>query len=218
MEFWLPEVAPMPTANVLGLLPGSDPFLGQEVVILSAHYDHVGDDPLPGPRYSGANDDASGIAALLEIARVWHETGYRPKRSVLFVAWGAQELEQEGSSYYAAHPVLPLEDTVALIQMDGIAGGDGFYPGAQGDWQDDGLLLFGVTRAGGLFDEKLIITSAITPSDHFSFTEYGFPTLLFSWRLAGEDNLPDELANGTNPARLKTSGELIMHTLMGIYR
>jgi len=218
MVFGLPEVTPMPTANVLGLLPGSDSILSQEVVIISAHYDHVGDDPFPGLRYSGANDNASGIGALLEIARVWQKTGYHPKRSVLFVAWGAQELEQAGSRYYAANPILPLENTMALIQMDGIAGGDGFYPGAQGEWDTDGLLLFGAATAMDFLEDNLIITPSFTPSDHFAFEGFGFPTLLFTWRLAGEDNLPDEFASGINPARLESSGELIMYTLMGIAR
>jgi len=216
MEFELPEAAPVPTANVLGLWPGSDPKLRQEVVIISAHYDHVGSDPFPGPRYSGANDNASGVSALLEIARVWQKTKYRPKRSVLFVAWGAQELNQAGSMYYAAKPTIPLENTVALIQADGIAGGDGFYPGLQGEWENDGLILFFATRTVDLIDEKLIITSSNTPSDHFSFEDFGFPSLLFTWRLAGEDNQPDELANRINPSRLEVSGKLIMQTLMGL--
>ena len=76
------------SANVLGLLPGSDPDLSDEFIILGAHYDHVGDDP-DGLPYSGANDDASGVAVLFEIARLWQETGYRPARSILFAAWGA---------------------------------------------------------------------------------------------------------------------------------
>ena len=86
------------TANVLGLLPGSDPLLGQEVIILGAHYDHVGDDP--DRRYAGANDNASGVGVLLEMARLWQETGYRPQRSVLFAAWGAQEPGEMGAKYY----------------------------------------------------------------------------------------------------------------------
>ena len=101
------------TVNVLGLLPGSDPYLRQEVIILGAHYDYVGDDPAGrnnpgGLRYSGANDNASGVAVLLEIARLLHEQDYHPKRSILFVAWGAQELGQAGSNYYLANPVFPL--------------------------------------------------------------------------------------------------------------
>ncbi|MBN2501759.1 MAG: M28 family peptidase, partial [Anaerolineales bacterium] len=134
------------TANVLGFLPGSDPILGQEVIILGAHYDHSGNDPdmlvcpkganaetevgcqtVPGATYFGANDNASGVAVLLEIARLWHESGYQPKRSVLFAAWGAQELGQVGSAYYLEHPVVPLEETVFMVQMDAVGGGSGHY-------------------------------------------------------------------------------------------
>ncbi|MFN2274860.1 MAG: M28 family peptidase, partial [Anaerolineales bacterium] len=136
------------TANILGYIPGADPDLADEVVILGAHYDHVGDDPdawrcepgvtpereairlglcrlEAGLRYSGANDDASGIAALLEIARIMKEAGYRPARSILFAAWGAQELGEIGSEFYLAHPFFPLQKTAAMIQLDSIAGGRG---------------------------------------------------------------------------------------------
>jgi hypothetical protein len=213
MVFRLPPAAAVPTANVLGFLPGSDPYLRQEVVIIGAHYDHVGDDPASGLRYSGGNDNASGVAGLLEIARVWQQTGYRPKRSVLFAAWGAQELNQAGSSYYVANPIYPLEDTIAVIQMDGIAGGDGFYPGIQGEWERDGQLLLRIRT-----DEKLISTPQISPSDHFSFQDHPIPTLLVTWRLANEDNLPDEISNRVSPERLEICGELVILALMGIAR
>jgi hypothetical protein len=114
-------------ANVLGLLPGSDPDRADEIVILSAHYDHVGDDPdvwqcspgvtpseeareaglctvTPGLRYPGENDNASGVGVLLEVARAWQEAGYQPAHSVLFAAWGAQEAGEVGSRYYIEHP------------------------------------------------------------------------------------------------------------------
>ncbi|HSR32579.1 MAG TPA: M28 family peptidase, partial [Anaerolineae bacterium] len=130
------------TANVLGLLPGSDPDLAQEVIVLGAHYDHVGDDP-PGGQggglcYPGANDDASGVAVLLEIARLWQAAGYRPGRSVLFAAWGAQELGELGSRYYVEHPLLPLGDTVAMLQLDTVGGGEGYYLEAQGGGAREG--------------------------------------------------------------------------------
>jgi hypothetical protein len=76
--------------NVLGLLPGADPQHKDEVVIVSAHYDHMGIDP-DGTIYNGANDNASGVSMILEIARMWQAQGFRPARSVLFVAWDAEE-------------------------------------------------------------------------------------------------------------------------------
>ncbi|MGD8626404.1 MAG: M20/M25/M40 family metallo-hydrolase, partial [Anaerolineae bacterium] len=156
-EIEVPLGAPqgVETANVLGLLPGSDPTLKNEIIILGAHYDHVGDDPegllctaapaggsgqaagttcetVAGRRFAGANDDASGVGVLLEMARLWSETGYRPKRSILFAAWGAQELGELGSSYYVEHPAFPLAQTSAMLQLDAVGGGGGYYLEAQG--------------------------------------------------------------------------------------
>ena len=213
MEFWLPDAQKFTTSNVLGLLPGSDPFLKQEIIIIGAHYDYVGDDPSNGLRYSGANDDASGISGLLEIARVWNQSNYRPKRSVLFAAWGAQEMEQAGSSYFTANPIFPMEDIIGMIQLDGIAGGDGFYPNIQGEWERDGQLLLKMRT-----DEKLIITTQITPSDHFSFHNFPIPTLLVTWRLANEDNLPDGFSNQVSSERLEICGEMVILALMAIAR
>lgn len=213
MAFRLPAAETTQTANVLGFLPGSDPFLKDEIIIIGAHFDHVGHDPSNGLRFSGSNDDASGIGALLEIARIWQQFGYRPKRSVLFAAWGAQELGQAGSSFYVENPIYPLEDTVGMIQMDGIGGGDGFYPGVQGEWETDGQLLYRIRT-----EEKYVITPQITLSDHFSFHDHPIPTLLVSWRLANEDNLPDDYANRVSPDRLEISGKMVIQLLMGAAR
>ena len=213
MEFRQPDPEILPTANVLGFLPGSDPYLKDEIIIIGAHYDHVGDDPSYGLQYSGSNDNASGISGLLEIARIWQQSGYQPKRSVLFAAWGAQELDQAGSGYYVENPLYPLENTVGMIQMDGIGGGDGFYPGIQGDWETDGQLLFRVPT-----DDKLVFTPQITPSDHFAFEDQSIPTLLVSWRLANEDNFPDDLSNRVSPEKLEFCGKLATLILMGAAR
>jgi hypothetical protein len=74
-----------PARNVLGYLPGTDPQKKDEVVIIGAHYDHVGVDP-DGTIYNGTNDNASGVAVILEIARLWQSQGFHPARSVLFAA------------------------------------------------------------------------------------------------------------------------------------
>ena len=98
--------------NVLGLLPGADPQQKDEIVIVGAHYDHAGVDP-DGTIYNGANDNASGVAVMLEIARLWQAQGYRPAHSVLFAAWDAEEQGLRGSSYYVSAPVYPLDQTLA---------------------------------------------------------------------------------------------------------
>ena len=109
--------------NVLGLLPGTDPQHKDEIVVISAHYDHVGRNP-DGTVYNGANDNASGVAVMLEIARLWQEQGFQPARSVLFAAWDGEERGWLGSTYYVENPVYPLDHTVALLNLDMTGVGD----------------------------------------------------------------------------------------------
>lgn len=105
--------------NVVGLLPGSDPVLKNEYVVVSAHLDHLGiGEPVNGDRiYNGAMDDASGDASLIEIARAMKESGAKPKRSILFLSVTGEEKGELGSQYFAAHPTVsgPI---VADINMD----------------------------------------------------------------------------------------------------
>ncbi|MGB3714522.1 MAG: M28 family peptidase [Candidatus Promineifilaceae bacterium] len=225
----------IPTANVLGLLPGSDPFLSQELVILGAHYDHVGDDPpnvvcpdgmpsdgasvgacetTPGQRYSGSNDNASGVGVMLEIARLWQESGYRPKRSVLFAAWSAQEYGQLGSQNYVLTPTVPVSQSVTMIQLDGVGGGEGFFPGIQGNPFRDMLPLHYAGIAANHLGEELILSDPISESDHLTFSQSGIPVLLVNWRLADENNLPDVYASGVNPERLTSTGTLAALLIM----
>lgn len=109
--------------NVLGLLPGDGP-LADETIVVGAHYDHLGFgdygslDRRPGLLHPGADDNASGVAAMIEIARQLAARPGRLPRSVLFIAFSAEELGLLGSKHYAAHPVIPLEKTVAMINFD----------------------------------------------------------------------------------------------------
>ncbi|MYM41612.1 M28 family peptidase [Duganella qianjiadongensis] len=110
--------------NVVALIEGSDPKLKHEYLIYSAHWDHLGiDTRLPGSRteqiYHGALDNASGTAALLALAKAYKALP-APKRSILFIATTAEERGLLGAKYYAAHPLVPLRQTVANINIDGI--------------------------------------------------------------------------------------------------
>ena len=216
------------SANVLGLIPGSDPLLRREVVLIGAHYDHVGDDPrisicegddcvtLGGLRYPGANDNASGVSVLLEIARLWSQAGYRPRRSVLFAAWGAQELGQLGSRHFLEHPTVPLHEILGLVQLDGVGGGEGFKIGAQADPAMDGLLLQRLEAAAAIFDETLIFIGEQAVSDHTAFENAGLPALLVQWRLASEANLPTGVGNAVHTPRLGEIGRLVALLLMAL--
>ncbi len=102
--------------NTLAYLPGSDPTLKDEVVIISAHFDHVGSHN--GKIFNGADDDGSGTAGLLEIAQAYALSSEKPKRSLLFAAWNAEEFGLLGSRYYVQSPIFPLSKTAAVFQMD----------------------------------------------------------------------------------------------------
>ncbi|HTS47865.1 MAG TPA: M28 family metallopeptidase [Bryobacteraceae bacterium] len=106
--------------NVAALLPGSDPKLKNDYVVLTAHLDHLGvGEPINGDKiYNGAMDDASGIASDLEIARMLHESNAKLRRSVLFVAVTGEEKGLLGSRYFSTHPTVNGKSIVADINMD----------------------------------------------------------------------------------------------------
>jgi aminopeptidase YwaD len=113
------------TANVLGLLPGSDPTLRDEVVLIGAHYDHLGyggEGSLARSRapqiHYGADDNASGTSGVMELAAYFAAQPRRPARSLLFACFSGEELGLLGSSFYVKHPPVPLARTVAMINMD----------------------------------------------------------------------------------------------------
>ncbi len=98
--------------NVAGVLPGSDPKLKDEYVIFSAHLDHL------GTGRPGAMDNASGVASVVEVARLMKETGAKPKRSIMFLTVTGEEKGELGSRYFAAHPTVPVRQIVADINLD----------------------------------------------------------------------------------------------------
>ncbi len=109
---------PLHTRNVVGLLRGSDPKLKEQYVIFSAHMDHLGVEGTTGDTiYNGADDDASGTATVLELARIFSK-GPRPRRSILFVTFGSEELGLLGSKAFAAKPPVPLGSIVADIEFE----------------------------------------------------------------------------------------------------
>jgi acetylornithine deacetylase/succinyl-diaminopimelate desuccinylase-like protein len=114
------------TRNVIGVLTGSDARLKNEVVMLSAHLDHLGvGQPVNGDSiYNGADDDASGCVAVLQLARAVAQ-GARPKRTLLMVFFGSEETGGQGDQYFLQHPPLPLEHIVANLEFEMIGRPDG---------------------------------------------------------------------------------------------
>ena len=167
--------------NVAAKLEGSDPKLKDDVIIYTAHWDHLGRNPsLQGDQiYNGAMDNASGTAALLELAEAFTKT--QPKRSVLFLAVTAEEKGLLGARYYAAHPLYPLQRTIANINIDGV--------NVYGRTRDVGLvgvgqstledMLKGFVEAAGrkLLPEAEPEKGYYYRSDHFEFAKVGVPAL-----------------------------------------
>lgn len=115
------SLRPTSSQNVVGIVRGSDPKLRNEYVVISAHWDHLGKDPnLKGDQiYNGAIDDGIGVSQLLEMARSFQKLKVKPKRSILFILTTAEEKGWLGSKYYVQHPLYPLKQHVANINLDG---------------------------------------------------------------------------------------------------
>jgi hypothetical protein len=112
--------ADIETYNVIGMIPGWDPVLKNEYVVHTAHLDHIGiGKPVNGDSiYNGAHDNASGVASLLEIAKLYKKTGVKPKRSILITMVSAEESGLLGSAYFASHPSVPKSAIVANVNTD----------------------------------------------------------------------------------------------------
>lgn len=172
----------VPVKNVIGVLNGEGP-LSHETIVIGAHFDHLGrgDDnsAAPGAKeiHNGADDNASGTAGLLELARRLGERKEKLPRRIVFVAFTAEEKGLLGANHYVDNPLFPLEDTVAMFNMDMI-----------GRLEDEKLVIFGTgtsQRWNGLIDplaEKLGFTlskkpEGMGPSDHASFYAKKIPVL-----------------------------------------
>ena len=113
------------SSNVLAFIPGSDPILSKEIIVITAHYDHIGIDN--GTVYNGADDDGTGTVALLELAEAFmqaYQEGHGVRRSILIMPVSGEEKGLLGSAYYTDHPLIPLEQTVANLNIDMIGRND----------------------------------------------------------------------------------------------
>ncbi|HZN06999.1 MAG TPA: M28 family metallopeptidase [Pyrinomonadaceae bacterium] len=169
--------------NVIGKIEGSDPALKNEYVIYTAHWDHLGRDPkLTGDQiFNGALDNASGTAALLEIAEGFTKLATPPKRSILFLAVTAEEKGLLGAKYYAENPLYPLNKTLANINMDGVN-----QWGRTKDVTmvgDDNSGLIDLLREAATAQGRVVNPDPESEkgfyyrSDHFEFAKQGVPAL-----------------------------------------
>jgi Zn-dependent M28 family amino/carboxypeptidase len=171
------------SSNVIGKLEGSDPTLKNEYVVYTAHWDHLGRDPkLTGDQiFNGALDNASGTAALIEIAEAFTKLATPPKRSILFLAVTAEEKGLLGAKYYAENPLYPLNKTLANINMDGVN-----QWGRTTDITmvgDDNSTLIDLLREAATSQKRTVNPDPESEkgfyyrSDHFEFAKQGVPAL-----------------------------------------
>ncbi len=169
--------------NVVGMIEGSDPKLKNEYVVLSAHLDHIGQvkEKTGDNIFNGAMDNASGIATMLETARLFSQSGVKPKRSILFIALTGEEKGLLGSDYFATNPTVPAGAIVANVNLD--------MPLLTFDFKN--VIAFGAEHsslkgnaARGL--EKMGLSlmpdpwpsqGIFTRSDHYSFVRQGVPSV-----------------------------------------
>jgi Zn-dependent M28 family amino/carboxypeptidase len=182
------QVRRRPTANVLGLLPGSDPKLSSEVVLYTAHHDHLGlkADAKPGEDaiYNGAVDNASGVAAMLEVARAFTALPKAPPRSILFAAVAAEEQGLLGSQYLAEHlPVHPGR-VAANINIDGLnihgRTRDVTVIGLGKSSLDKTLIALASGQGRLVRGDQLPDRGFFYRSDQFNFAKLGIPSAYFS--------------------------------------
>lgn len=172
------------TCNVLGFIEGNDPELKNEYIVLGAHYDHLG---LGGPSsksdkrgvvYHGADDNASGTSALLEIAEKLASQKEQLMRSVLFIAFGAEEQGLLGSKYFVEHPIVPLSQIKLMINMDMVGRlnvDNQVYMGGAGTFPDGVDFMTHLGKSLGL--NPVVHARSVGGSDHVSFYIKGISVL-----------------------------------------
>lgn len=200
--------------NVLGLLEAKGP-LARQHIILGAHYDHLGYGGLgslqPWRRalHPGADDNASGVAVMVEAARLLARRKEKLKRSVLFIAFTAEERGMVGSRHYVQHPYWPLDQCIAMINLDMV-----------GRLREDRLTVMGVGTAKqfeALLDQLCVpyglqlrkLSSGMGPSDHMAFYPQGIPVLHFFTGMHGDYHRPTDTADKLNLGGMRRIGELV---------
>ncbi len=178
------ETFPGTARNVIGFIPGSDPQLRDEVIVIGAHYDHLGYGevgslaPEPGEIHPGADDNASGTAAIMELARLLAQNRDKLKRSVLVIAFSAEEEGLLGAAHFVQNPTVPRENIVAMLNFDMVGRMSNNRVSVSGvgtaaEWET-------ILKAANA--ENLILQlsqSASGGSDHMPFMQRGIPVLFF---------------------------------------
>ncbi len=206
--------------NILATIPGEDPLLTDQVVQVGAHYDHVGYGtkqnsygPI-GYIHNGADDNASGVAALLEMIEALTRSGLRPRRTILFTFWDGEEKGLLGSKHWLDHPTLPLDRLRMSINLDMV-----------GRLRQQKMELFGVRTGAGfreLFsrqndDPNLIVHfnwEMRDDSDHHPFFVRGIPVVMFHTGLHDQYHRPSDDPETLNPEGMQQVSRLLLRSVV----
>ncbi len=190
------------TQNVVGLIEGNDPKLKDECIVVGAHYDHLGyGGPGSGSRkpdtlavHNGADDNASGVASILEIAEKLASQSKKIKRSILFIAFGAEEEGLLGSQYFVKHPLIELKQIKAMLNFDMVGRMDKETgqlsvsgTGTSVEWED---ILADYQGNNGV--RMAFSKEGFGPSDHASFYAQDIPVLFFFTNLHNDYHTPND--------------------------
>lgn len=223
LSFALPEISvnlavsihkqEFPSSNVIGWIEGSDPQLKNEFVVIGAHYDHVGVSSKPNQLndsiMNGADDNASGTAAVMAVAKAFAGSGKKPVRSVVFMLFTAEERGLIGSDYYTENPLFPLEKTVAMINMDmvGRNGNDTVY--VVGQQFNPGLaaLVNAQIPESGLKKEEMEM-DLYRSSDYYPFYKKGISAIGLTSGLHQDYHQASDNPEKINPLKIRKIAQL----------
>ncbi|MGH9793976.1 MAG: M20/M25/M40 family metallo-hydrolase [Candidatus Acidiferrales bacterium] len=206
------------TRNVAGIVRGSDPTLSAEAIVVGAHYDHLGlgerNSLAPsqaGKIHHGADDNASGTAALLELARTLAAERASLKRSIVLMAFSGEELGLLGSAHYTKHPAWPLERTAAMVNLDmvGRPRENKLYVGGIGTSPNFREI---VEKANAGSFTLSFTDSGYGSSDHQSFYIKDVPVIFFFSGLHADYHKPTDTADRIEPAAHARAAELALRT------
>jgi Zn-dependent M28 family amino/carboxypeptidase len=224
--------------NLVGVIRGRDASAGH--IIVGAHYDHLGADG--ATYYPGADDNASGVAGLVAITAALTRDGQRPRRTVIVVAFGAEEAGLYGSLAYTEHPALPLADAVAMINLDMI-GRAHFLSAAEylpvhvlvpdqaiGALTSPGAVaLVDLAHSAGRAQHRPVIAASdfgpledqIRPlveqrGDHANFAAHSVPYLWLSTSMHDDYHRPTDTADKVDPATIAVVGKIVVAVITGV--
>ena len=208
------------TANIVGAIPGSDPALADEVIVIGGHLDHLGTSN--GGIYRGADDNASGTSVTMELARMAVGSGLVAKRTIVFVGFNAEEMGLIGSCHMARNFMYPIDDAIVMLSIDMVGAGNGsginLYGGTSSSNRWFGDLMRAAADDGGL-DLNVTDSSPTSNSDQACFADKGVPAMMVG-TLGSHPyyHTTSDTASSIQPANLEAAAQLIWSALEPLAR